>query len=91
VPIHGASDVVITTVANSISLTPGTLTIEVGHDPATLYVHVLHIRTVEDTRTEIYYLEYLALRAFAPGLVGDTSWEEWLAHAPWHQQPEESP
>jgi multicomponent Na+:H+ antiporter subunit E len=91
VPIRGASDVVITTVANSISLTPGTLTIEVRRDPATLYVHVLHIRTVEDTRTEIYYLEYLALRAFAHRLVGDVSWERWLAQAPWQQPSEETP
>lgn len=88
VPIHGASDAVVTVVANSISLTPGTLTIEVSRDPAVLYVHVLHVRSVEATRREIWYLEYLALRAFAPELVGDLDWEAWCRETPWHSAAE---
>lgn len=64
VPVTGASDAVVTLVANSISLTPGTLTIEVHRDPATLYVHVLHLRSIEETRLEILDLERRALEAF---------------------------
>jgi multicomponent Na+:H+ antiporter subunit E len=64
VPITGASDAVVTLVANSISLTPGTLTIEVRREPATLYIHVLHLRSIEATRLEILELERLALEAF---------------------------
>jgi multicomponent Na+:H+ antiporter subunit E len=64
VPIVGASDAVITLVANATSLTPGTLTLEVRRQPATLYIHVLHLRSVEETRLEILTLERLALEAF---------------------------
>lgn len=69
VPVLGASDAVISLVANSISLTPGTLTLEVHRDPATLYVHVLHLHSIEETRREVLHLEWLALRAFAPHLL----------------------
>jgi multicomponent Na+:H+ antiporter subunit E len=64
VPITGASDAVVTLVANAISLTPGTLTLEVRREPATLYVHVLHLRTIQEVRAQVQTLEYLALRAF---------------------------
>lgn len=71
VAVRGGSDLVITTVANAISLTPGTLTLEVRRDPPTLYVHVLHLRSIEQTREDVRRLEYLALRAFAPDEVVD--------------------
>lgn len=64
VPIHGASDTLTTAVANAISLTPGTLTIEVDHDPPVLYVHVLHLHDMEAVRREVQHLEALAVRAF---------------------------
>ena len=32
-----------TLIANAVSLTPGTLTLEVRREPPTLYVHVLHL------------------------------------------------
>jgi multicomponent Na+:H+ antiporter subunit E len=63
VPIRGASDLVITIVANATSLTPGTLTIEVL-DRDTLYVHVLHLRDIETVRRSILRLEELAIEAF---------------------------
>lgn len=66
VPIHGASDVVVTALANSISLTPGTLTLEVDRSKDLLYVHVLHVHSVEQTRKEILRLEYALLRAVDP-------------------------
>jgi multicomponent Na+:H+ antiporter subunit E len=64
VPVTGASDAVLSLVANAVSLTPGTITLEVRRDPATLYVHVLHLRSIEQTRREVLNLERLALAAF---------------------------
>ena len=64
VPLRGASDALVTLVADAVTLTPGTLTIEVGRNPPTLYVHVLHLRDVEAVRREVRHLEVLAVRAF---------------------------
>ena len=64
VPVSGASDAVVTVLANAISLTPGTLTLAVHQDPAILVVHVLHLRSVEETRDEVQRLESLILKAF---------------------------
>ena len=64
VPLAGVSDLLTTMVANSISLTPGTLTIEVGEDAKVLYVHVLHLRDVEQVRSDVHRLELLAIKAF---------------------------
>ena len=55
----------ITLIANAVTLTPGTLTLEVRHDPPTLFVHVLHLRAIEDVRADIHHLEAVALAAFA--------------------------
>lgn len=65
VPVAGASDGIVTLVANSISLTPGTITLEVRRDPPTLYVHVLHLRSIERTRDDVRHLMRYALEAFA--------------------------
>jgi multicomponent Na+:H+ antiporter subunit E len=76
VPIYGASDAVVTLIANAISLTPGTLTLEVrrGPEAATLYVHMLHFRSVEQVRREVEELEVRALRAFcAPPVLRDAA------------------
>lgn len=64
VPIRGVSDVLTAVVANSISLTPGTLTLEVHREPTVLYVHVLHLHDIEQIRREVLHLEALAIRAF---------------------------
>ena len=66
VPIHGLSNALVTIVANAISLTPGTLTLEVDEDPAVLYVHVLHLHDLEAVRLEVQHLERLAIAAFGP-------------------------
>ncbi len=66
IPIRGVSDGLITLVANAISLTPGSLTLEVRRRPAVLYVHVLHLHDIEAVRREICHLEVLAIRAFGP-------------------------
>ncbi len=64
VRIRGVSDALTTVVANAISLTPGTVTLEVDRRPTTLYVHVLHLHDIEAVRRDIQHLEALAIRAF---------------------------
>jgi multicomponent Na+:H+ antiporter subunit E len=64
VPIQGISDSLTTLVANAISLTPGSLTIEIRRHPTVLYVHVLHLHDIEAVRRDVQYLEVLAIRGF---------------------------
>lgn len=64
VPVQGASDTLLTVVGNAITLTPGTLTVDVARDPPVLFVHVLHLRDVESVRRDVQHLELLAVRAF---------------------------
>jgi multicomponent Na+:H+ antiporter subunit E len=64
VPLSGCSDALATLIADAVSLTPGTLTLEVRPDPLTLYVHTLDVRTVEQVRHDVRTLEVLAVRAF---------------------------
>lgn len=64
VPIDDAPDGVVALVANAVSLTPGTLTLEVHEDPTVLYVHVLHLRSVDDARAEVQTFYRLARAAF---------------------------
>jgi multicomponent Na+:H+ antiporter subunit E len=64
VPLHGCSDGLTSLVASCVSLTPGTLVLDVAVDPLVLYVHVLHLRTIEEVRAEVQALEHLAIRAF---------------------------
>lgn len=63
-PLDGCSDAVATVVADAITLTPGTLTVEVRQDPLTLYVHALDVRDVESLRRDVRQLEILVVRAF---------------------------
>jgi multicomponent Na+:H+ antiporter subunit E len=71
IPVRGVSDTVTTVVANAISLTPGTVTLEVAHDPTVLYVHVLHLHDVEAVRRDVLHLEALAIRAFGSPQAAD--------------------
>lgn len=64
VPLRTTSLGVITLIANTVSLTPGTLTLEVREQPPSLFVHIMHLRTIEEVREEIGRLEDLAIRAF---------------------------
>jgi multicomponent Na+:H+ antiporter subunit E len=66
-PLHHASDAVVTLVANSITLTPGTLTLEIDRrgDIAILYVHALDLTDADGVREDICELETLAVDAFA--------------------------
>lgn len=66
-PLYHASDAVVTLVANSITLTPGTLTLETERrgDVAILYVHALDLADADGVREDICELEVLAVDAFA--------------------------
>jgi multicomponent Na+:H+ antiporter subunit E len=64
VPLQGCSDAVATIIADAISLTPGTLTLEVRPEPLELYFHALDVRDVERVRADVRRLEVLAVRAF---------------------------
>ena len=64
VPLRGCSDGVVTLIADAISLTPGTLTLEVRRDPLTLFVHALDVRDISVLQREIRTLEVLAIKAF---------------------------
>ena len=52
-PLRVTSDFEITLLANLITLTPGTLSVDVSDDRATLYVHALDCSDVEATKRSI--------------------------------------
>ncbi|HEY8525803.1 MAG TPA: Na+/H+ antiporter subunit E [Acidimicrobiales bacterium] len=77
VTLEGASDSLVTIVACAYGLMPGASAIEVRRDPPTVYVHVLHLRSVAEVRRDIRRLEVLAVRAFGPPeAVADVEREE---------------
>jgi multicomponent Na+:H+ antiporter subunit E len=53
VPLDVRSDFEIMVLANMISLTPGTLSLDVSADRSTLYVHVMFVDDVETARAQI--------------------------------------
>jgi multicomponent Na+:H+ antiporter subunit E len=73
VPLDGCSDELLTLMANLIALTPGTVPVEVGQDPAVIYVHVLHVRHVEDVRRQLSQLRDVTVAAFGREDRGDRS------------------
>ena len=64
VPMRTESDLVANAVANVITLTPGSITIESLGSPAVLYVNVMHLHDVDETRRDLLRIEELAVRAF---------------------------
>ncbi len=51
--LDSCSDIGMTVLANLITLTPGTLTMEVASDTCTLYVHFMNIDDPDDLRQDI--------------------------------------
>jgi multicomponent Na+:H+ antiporter subunit E len=85
-PLRGCSDTLVTLIADVISLTPGTLTVELRRNPLTLYVHVLHLHDIDKVRRSVRQIEVLAVRAFGTaealaGLTGDDT-EAWSGPPP---------
>jgi multicomponent Na+:H+ antiporter subunit E len=65
VPLDADTDFEIMVVANMISLTPGTLSLDVSEDRSTLYVHVMFVDDVEAVRAQIKErIEKRVLEAF---------------------------
>lgn len=65
VPIRTKTDVGITAIANTITLTPGTLTIDVSDDRSVLYVHAIDASDPDAVRESIRNdLEKYVLEAF---------------------------
>lgn len=61
-PLDAVSDAEITIVANLISLTPGTLSLDVSTDKKVLYIHVMYLDDRESVIQSIKVLEARALQ-----------------------------
>lgn len=64
VPLRTDSEIAMMVVANIITLTPGTVTIEVQGSPSVLFVNVLHLHDLEVVRRDLQRIEELSVRAF---------------------------
>jgi multicomponent Na+:H+ antiporter subunit E len=64
VPLRVETDLAITTIANSITLTPGTLTMDYDHDTNALYVHAIAGRDRDSVVSPIRAWEDYALVIF---------------------------
>lgn len=53
IPLDVTSDIEILLLSMLINITPGSVTIDLSDDHRTLYVHVMHMKTPEETRREI--------------------------------------
>jgi multicomponent Na+:H+ antiporter subunit E len=53
IPLDVSSDGEILLLSMLINITPGSVTIDLSDDRRTLYVHVMHMQTPEQTRREI--------------------------------------
>jgi multicomponent Na+:H+ antiporter subunit E len=53
IPLDARSDTEIMLVANLISLTPGTLSLDLSEDRRVLYIHVMFLEDIEMTRQQI--------------------------------------
>jgi multicomponent Na+:H+ antiporter subunit E len=53
IPLDARSDLEVMLVANLISLTPGTLSLDLSDDRRTLYVHVMFLDDIDQTRRAI--------------------------------------
>ena len=53
IPLDVTSDGEILLLAMLINITPGSVTIDLSNDRRTLYVHVMHMKSAEQTRREI--------------------------------------
>ncbi len=66
IPLTSSAPAVGLLVANAISYTPGSLTIEMTGDPLVLYVHVLHFESVAQVERDVRRMEAYADRVFRP-------------------------
>jgi multicomponent Na+:H+ antiporter subunit E len=57
IPLEAKSELAITLLGNLITLTPGTLTLDVSSDCSVMYVHTMHAEDIEKVRLDIKKLE----------------------------------
>ena len=57
VPLDAKTDGEITIVANLLSLTPGTLSLDVSSDRKVLYIHVMYLDDLKKVQAQIKYFE----------------------------------
>ncbi|GLU47819.1 Na+/H+ antiporter subunit E [Nocardiopsis ansamitocini] len=65
-PLRCTTDLEITLIANLISLTPGTVTVAVRAEPATLWVHGMYAPDPDTLRAELRAMETRLLSAIRP-------------------------
>jgi len=53
IPIRAETDLEITLLANLITMTPGTLSLDVSEDRKTLYIHAMYIHDIDALRADI--------------------------------------
>lgn len=53
VPLQEMSDLQLTLTANLITMTPGTLSLDISEDRSTLYVHAMDIENLEEFRLDL--------------------------------------
>ncbi|MBT2773533.1 Na+/H+ antiporter subunit E [Halomonas sp. ISL-60] len=63
-PLSARSEMEITMVANLISLTPGTLSLDVSDDRKVLYIHAMFLDNEEELRRNLKEMEHRALELF---------------------------
>ena len=61
-PLEAETDIEITLVANLISLTPGTLSLDVSDDRRVLYIHAMFMADEQELRDSLHELERRILR-----------------------------
>ncbi|QOC91068.1 Na+/H+ antiporter subunit E [Micromonospora craniellae] len=66
VPLRAGTDVEVAAVALAVSLTPGTLTLAIRREPATLWVHGVYAADPVAFRREVTELEWRVLAAIRP-------------------------
>ncbi len=53
IPLRAETDFEITLLANLITMTPGTLSLDISDDRKTLYVHAMYVHDIDALRSEI--------------------------------------
>jgi multicomponent Na+:H+ antiporter subunit E len=69
VPLVESSDLVLSLLVNAVSLTPGSLILEVRHRPLVLYIHVLQLRTEADVHRQVLTTQRRMVAALGPRTV----------------------
>jgi len=53
IPVDGLSDRQLLVLSNLLTMTPGSITIDLSQDKKTLFIHAMYIDTVDEVRNEI--------------------------------------